>query len=104
MKQLRIGRKVFKLLKFVDEYKEVNYQIRSFNFEKLKLAAWKVLFKEKQYIGKEQINAKVVFSDFLLTIKKCSAMILHPISICLIGIAQNITAMIKIWLRSTTTN
>ena len=68
---------MFKLLKFVDEYKEVNYQIRSFNFEKLKLAAWKVLFKEKQYIGKKQINAKVVFSDFLLSIKKCSAMIYY---------------------------
>ena len=68
---------MFKLLKFVDEYKKVNYQIRSFNFEKLKLAACKVLFKEKQYIGKEQINAKVVFSDFLLTIKKCSAMIYY---------------------------
>ncbi len=75
VKQIRTGRKVFKLLKFVGEYKEVTYQIGSFNFEKLKLAAKKVFFSGKQFIGKEEVNAKVVFADFLLTINKVSAMI-----------------------------
>jgi len=61
----------------VDEYKEVTYQIGSFNFEKLKLAAKKVIFSGKQYFGKEEVNAKVVFADFLLTINKISSMIFY---------------------------
>jgi len=61
----------------VDEYKEVTYQIGSFNFEKLKLAAKKVIFSGKQFIGKEEVNAKVVFADFLLTINKISSMIFY---------------------------
>ena len=68
---------MFKLFKFVDEYKEVTYQIGSFNFEKLKLAAKKVIFSGKQFIGKEEVNAKVVFADFLLTINKISSMIFY---------------------------
>lgn len=61
----------------MDEYKEVTYQIGSFNFEKLKLAAKKVIFSGKQFIGKEEVNAKVVFADFLLTINKISSMIFY---------------------------
>ena len=43
VKQIRSGRKVFKLFKFVDEYKELIYQIKSFDGRLLWLALLKAV-------------------------------------------------------------
>lgn len=72
VKQIRSGRKVFKLLKFVDEYKELVYQIKSIDYRQIYLAFLKVF--APSYLGPDQkVNAKVVCANILLTLTKISS-------------------------------
>jgi hypothetical protein len=75
VKSIRSGRKVFKLLKFLDEYKEMCYQFKNFDRKTLGLALTKLL--APKYLNGQQVNAKVIFANFLLTLTKASSFVYY---------------------------
>lgn len=77
VKQIKSGRKVFKLLKFVDEWKELIKQVKSMNYSQLFSAIQKFL-RPSTYAG-PKVNFKVVMANFLLTCTKVSSFLYYLI-------------------------
>lgn len=64
---------MFKLLKFIDEWKELTFQVKNLDWSALKLSWIKLL--RPSWLRDRNVNVKVVMANFLLTLTKISSFV-----------------------------